>query len=208
MDIRGTKMYKLQGKMRYIRNKIKAWNVTFFGNIFKEKAKIEEQLEQIHKGWITGDSNLDSANQEIFLLQQWQLRFQQEETIWKQKSHVQWLKEWEQNTKSFHRSTLDYRGANKILSLKNDQGDILQNHQGISTLLTMHFNSIAQEPEVDRTDTIAELIKSIPKTITNEQNLALTREISLEEVEEAVKNMPNEKALGPDGFTIKFYKAC
>lgn len=72
----------------------------------------------------------------------------------------------------------------------------------------MHFNSIAQEPEMDRLDAIVELIKSISKTITNEQNLALTREISLEEVEEAVKNMPNDKAPGPDGFTINFYKAC
>lgn len=52
-----------------------------FGNIFKEKAKIEEQLEQIHKGWIIGDSNLDSADQEKILMQQWQLRCQQEETL-------------------------------------------------------------------------------------------------------------------------------
>eukprot|EP00253_Pinus_taeda_P027470 PITA_27470 len=30
----------------------------------------------------------------------------------------------------------------------------------------------------------------------------------MEEVEEAVKSMPNDKAPGPDGFTINFYKAC
>eukprot|EP00253_Pinus_taeda_P032499 PITA_32499 len=106
------------------------------------------------------------------------------------------------------RSALDYGSVNKILSLKSEQGDIIDNHQGISTLLTSHLKSTAQEPEVDRSEAIAELIKFIPKTISNEQNLALTREISLEEVEEAVKDMPNDKALGPDGFTINFYKAC
>lgn len=120
MDIRGTKMYKLQGKLRYIKNKIKTWNIIFFGNIFKEKAKIEEQLEQIHKGWITGDSNLETTNKEKNLMQQWQLRCQQEETLRKQKSRIQWLKEGEHNTTFFHRSTLDYRGANKILSLKSE----------------------------------------------------------------------------------------
>lgn len=72
----------------------------------------------------------------------------------------------------------------------------------------MHFSSIAQEPKIDRTEAIDELIESIPKTITNEQNLALTREISLEEVEEAVKDMSNDKVPGPDGFTINFYEAC
>lgn len=39
MNIRGTKMYKLQGKLRYIRNKIKAWNVTVLGIYLKRKPK-------------------------------------------------------------------------------------------------------------------------------------------------------------------------
>lgn len=29
----------------------------------------------------------------------------------------------------------------------------------------------------------------------------------MEEVEEALKEMPNDKELGPNGFTINFYKA-
>jgi len=201
-------MYKLQSRLGYIRNKIKEWNVTVFGNIFKEKAIIEEKLEQIHKGWTSGDKDQDSADQEKILMQQWQLHCQQEETLWKQKSRIQCFKEGEQNTKFFHRSALDYRGAIKILSLNNEKGDTLQSHQEVATLLTKHFNNIAQEPRVDRTKAIEELTKSIPKSITNEKNLALTREISLEEVEEAVKSMPNDKAPGPNGFTIKFYKAC
>lgn len=45
MEIRGTKMYKLQSRLSYIKNKIKEWNVIVFGNIFKEKAIIEEKLE-------------------------------------------------------------------------------------------------------------------------------------------------------------------
>ena len=56
-------------------------------------------------------------------------------------------------------------------------------------------------------EAIDELTSSIPKLITEEQNLALTREITLEEVEEAVKEKPNDKAPGSDGFTINFYKA-
>lgn len=141
-------------------------------------------------------------------MQQWQERCQQEEMLWRQKSRIQWLKEGEENTKFFHRSALDYRGVNKILSLKNDQGESIENHQDIATLITEHFNNIAQEPEIDRTEATGNLIKSIPESISNEQNQALSREISLEEVEEAVKEMPNDKAPGPDGFTINFYEAC
>eukprot|EP00253_Pinus_taeda_P025402 PITA_25402 len=173
VEIRGTKMYKLQGKLKHIKNKIKEWNIKVFGNIFKEKIKIEEKLEKIHNDWIQGISIPDTADQEKILMQQWQ-----------------------------------DRGVNKILSLKNEQGDRIENHQGISTFLTEHFNNIAWEPEIDRTEAIENLIKSIPRSISNEQNQGLTRQISLEEVEEAVKDMPNDKAPGPDGFTINFYKAC
>lgn len=84
---------------------------------------------------------------------------------------------------------------------------MIQTHQEISNLLTMHFRRMAQEPGIDRMEAIDELTSSIPKLITQEKNLALTGEISLEEAEESVKEMPNDRAPGPDGFTIKFYKA-
>eukprot|EP00253_Pinus_taeda_P015071 PITA_15071 len=92
--------------------------------------------------------------------------------------------------------------------LKNNAGEILKNHNDISSLLSDHFKSIAQEPPINKEEAIKELTAAIPKTITSYQNWALCREISLEEVEEAIRSMPNDKAPGPDGFTINFYKAC
>eukprot|EP00253_Pinus_taeda_P011878 PITA_11878 len=180
-----SKMFNLQKKLRNIKEKINEWNRTVFGDIFKEKTRIEENLEQIHKDWASGHK-----------------------TLWKQKSRIQWLREGEQNTKFFHRSALDYRSANKILEIKNKEGEPLKNHHDISALLREHFNSIAQEPHLDREEAIKELLKAIPKSINSDQNWALCREITLGEVEEAVNSMPNDKAPGPDGFTINFYKAC
>eukprot|EP00253_Pinus_taeda_P008564 PITA_08564 len=87
-------------------------------------------------------------------------------------------------------------------------GETLQNHKEVSSLLTRHFNHIAQETQEERTEAIEELTQAIPRIITNEQNTALLRAVSMEEVEEAVKSMLNEKAPGPNGFTINFYKAC
>eukprot|EP00253_Pinus_taeda_P001936 PITA_01936 len=179
-----------------------------FGDIFKEKTRIEEKLEQIHKDWASRHNNEEYAEQERNLTHQWHERCKQEETIWKQKSRIQWLKEGEQNTKFFHRSALDYRSANKILEIKNKEGEPLKNHHDISARLREHFNSIAQEPHLDREEAIKELLKAIPKSINSDQNWALCREITLGEVEEAVNSMPNDKAPGPDGFTINFYKAC
>eukprot|EP00253_Pinus_taeda_P025596 PITA_25596 len=94
------------------------------------------------------------------------------------------------------------------MEIKNKEGEPLKNHHDISSRLREHFNSMAQEPHLDRKEAIKELLKAIPKSINSDQNWALCREITLGEVEEAVNSMPNDKAPGPDGFTINFYKAC
>eukprot|EP00253_Pinus_taeda_P008507 PITA_08507 len=175
---------------------------------FTEKAILENKLEQIHRNGAEGNHSIKAIEQEKVLSQQWHKRCIQEEILWKQKSRVQWLREGEQNTKFFHRSTRDHRSANRILELKNNAREILKNHNDISALLSDHFNSIAQEPPINREEAIKELTGAIPKCITSDQNWALCREISMEEVEEAIRSMPNDKAPGPDGFTINFYKAC
>eukprot|EP00253_Pinus_taeda_P024446 PITA_24446 len=208
LQVQGTKMFKLQSKLKHIKSKIKHWNTTEFGNIFKEKSTLEGKLERIHKSWISGNITEESKEKEKDLMTQWHQRSLQEETLWKQKSRVLWLKEGEQNSKFFHRSTLDYRNTNKILNLKNASGDTLHNHREIFSLLTDHFKLITQESPIERTDAINSLTQSIPKVVTKDQNLSLLKEISMEKVEEAVKSMPNDKAPGPDGFTINFFKAC
>ena len=44
--------------------------------------------------------------------------------------------------------------------------------------------------------------------MTKEDNFNLNRPVSKEEVEEAMKEMQNGKALGSDGFNVDFFKAC
>ena len=48
----------------------------------------------------------------------------------------------------------------------------------------------------------------IPKLINPKKNSTLMREISFQEVEEIVKEIPKKKTPGPDGFMIEFFKAC
>ena len=42
-------MYKFQYKIKYIKGKIKKWKKEEFGNIFKEKATLEGNLECLQK---------------------------------------------------------------------------------------------------------------------------------------------------------------
>ena len=46
----------------------------------------------------------------------------------------------------------------------------------------------------------------IPKKVSGRDSDKLSKRISLEEIQEAIKAMANEKALGMDGLPIEFYK--
>jgi len=72
--------------------------------------------------------------------------------------------------------------------------------------LVDHFKDLLAEPRVNRRAAIGRICNEIPELITRDQNLALMRAATLEEVEEIVKGMKKNKAPGLDGFTMEFYQ--
>ena len=48
----------------------------------------------------------------------------------------------------------------------------------------------------------------IPKLINEDINSKLTREVSQQEIKEALDQMSPDKAPGSDGFTARFYQQC
>ena len=83
MPIEGTKMFKLQARLKFIKAKLKSWNREVFSNIFADKHHLEQQLEEIHNTWIQGGMSQESIDMERNLMQQWNERCKQEEILWK-----------------------------------------------------------------------------------------------------------------------------
>eukprot|EP00253_Pinus_taeda_P015016 PITA_15016 len=67
--------------------------------------------------------------------QDWENLCKQEEIFWRQKSRVQSLKEGERNTRFFHRSTMVNISHNRISSIKDEGGHLLNSHEEIETVL-------------------------------------------------------------------------
>ena len=57
-----------------------------------------------------------------------------EEILWWKKSRIKWLREGEKNTKFFHHSVIQSRFQNKICSLKNAAGNLLEGREEIEEL--------------------------------------------------------------------------
>jgi hypothetical protein len=151
-------------------------------------------LGDLQKIFISGVRTTELMEEEAHLQEQLEERRKQEEILWKQKSRVQWLKEGERNTKFFHRAMIHRRHINRITQLEDSHGHIIKEHARIEEELLGYYQDLLTEPNVDRTEAIQRVTAHIPSLVTPEQNAALTRPISMEEVTPCSQNHASRKS--------------
>ena len=145
LQIQGSSMFLLHKRLKHIEQKLKEWNQKEFGNIFTSKKTVENKILELNQALIKNGFDKGKNDQAEKYHQEWETFCKQEEIFWKQKSKVLWLKDRERNTKFFHRSTIANKTHNRISSIKDENGQILQSHEEIDAVLVKHFRDIAKE---------------------------------------------------------------
>jgi hypothetical protein len=93
----------------------------------------------------------------------------------------------------------------RSLTSSTDEGETLQSHEDLETNLINYFQNLLTEPIPNRQAAINKITRHIPSLVTQEQNAALLRPFTIEEVDQALQDTPKCKAPGPDGFTSDFF---
>ena len=94
---------------------------------------------------------------------------------------------------------------NKIWSLYNSQGEVIQSKNQIQEELINYFQDLLTEPEPNKREAIWKITQHIPHMVSDEQNVALLWPISKEEVDKAMMQTLEGKSPRPDGFTADFF---
>eukprot|EP00253_Pinus_taeda_P015391 PITA_15391 len=81
-----SKMARFQKKLQLLKGEIKRWNKNTFGNIFKEKDKILQDLKNIQQRLILEGRSEELALKEQEMEEKLLERERQEELLWRQKS--------------------------------------------------------------------------------------------------------------------------
>ena len=107
------------------------------------------------------------------------------------------------NTKFFHAITKQRRARNKITSLLDSAGNLVEEEEKLVAIATSYFRKLFQTSNPQLID---EALANVSTTITDRINADLIAPVSEWEVRSALFAMHPEKAPGPDGFTVLFYQ--
>lgn len=125
-----------------------------------------------------------------------------EETFYKEKSRIKWMKEGDKNTNFFHRTVKVHNARNKILRLSNENGDIIEDYSMIETEVTIYFEKLFTEPNPSELP-----CQNWPgRTLTDAQGHTLSQLVTKQEIKEALFSINSNSAPGPDGYTAVFFK--
>ena len=122
-----------------------------------------------------------------------------------EKSRINWLKEGDNNTRFFHRSTAARHSHNLINELTNDQGESITGREAISELLLDYFKKRWLNSTTHIWDGDLSCLHSVIPASPNEE---ICRPVMDEEIEGVVMSLQSDKAEGHDGIPSEFYKKC
>ena len=81
----------------------------------------------------------------------------------------------------------------------------METREEVREELTNHFKEIMTEDYGNREHDISRITALIPRSVSREDNENLSKPITMQEVEEAMSQMAQGKALSTDGFTTNFF---
>ncbi|XP_059446385.1 uncharacterized protein LOC132177924 [Corylus avellana] len=128
---------------------------------------------------------------------------EEEEMKWQQRAKVDWLKHGDKNSKYFHACATQRRRANKISSIIDAEGITCDSPESVVEAFLSYFRWVLSTSSPTG---VEEALAVVPRRITNQMNVDLEREISIEEVSLALSQMTPLKSTGPDGFPVGFFQ--
>ncbi|CAN6580853.1 unnamed protein product [Malus baccata var. baccata] len=196
VNYNGSHGYRLSEKLKTLGKSLKVW---YKGRARNSKQAIDRLKGEIRSAYMSNNF----ATTEVQLKEK-ELReaHKEEESFWRSKSRVQWLKEGDKNTKFFHAQTIKRRRYNQIRGVEDADGIWREGQSEVASIAVRYFSTLFQAGLPCQLEHIVDCME--PR-VTLEDNQMLIGPITDREIQEAAFQIPASRAPGPDGFPGSFY---
>ncbi|KAM1383307.1 hypothetical protein PS2_035388 [Malus domestica] len=132
----GNAISRWQFRINDCRSKLTSWNKRKFKHRSEAISVLMDQLGELQLNWGPNREEILKLTIEVDLLRE------QEESFWKQRSRINWLREGDANTLFFHQSTLHRRRRNKVVKILMEDGAL----DSINQIVMDDMNQSLLEP--------------------------------------------------------------
>ncbi|XP_061999237.1 uncharacterized protein LOC133716556 [Rosa rugosa] len=145
IDVPGSPMFRVTQKITYTRLELDKWQKRAYKGRQLQMLGIRARMEELL------DVQLSEAvtREKKQLTEKLQCLLSQEESFWKQRSKVHWLKEGDRNTSYFHRKTANRRRKNTLCGLYNEDGEWCEEDEEVEKVITSYFSTMFTASEID-----------------------------------------------------------
>ncbi|KAF7837557.1 reverse transcriptase [Senna tora] len=185
-------------KIAVVSKDLQEWDQNTFKRADKEITRLKKKLGEL--------SNADFVEGKMEQIKELKHKIadlrKQEEQFWEARARVKWLRSGDKNTRFFHATTLQ-RSFNRIAKIQMDNGEWEIEESRIREVFSGYYSNLfTSNSPPDSTPSLA----SFPSRISEEMNADLLKQVTLEELKEAVFSLGALKAPGPDGLNGLFFQ--
>ncbi|XP_040379850.1 uncharacterized protein LOC121054416 [Oryza brachyantha] len=161
--------------------------------------------DAVESSWGTGEDvrTLAQFQSERKLMARLAELLSREETMERQRSRINWLKDGDRNTKFFQAFARERSRVNKITGLRTSDGLLATAQSEMERLVVSFYKDLFSAQCNSEPD---EVLQHVKARVTDGMNEQLLKPFSGEEVKKALFLMGPNKSPGPDGFTAGFYQ--
>ena len=185
--------------LRRVQNDLQHWSYNKFGSVRKSIKVIREKLEELRSVSSYRGPTVEEHN----LIRQLNNMLSREETMMRQRSRVQWLRDGDGNTAFFHAKAKERSRQNHIGSLTKEDGSLTTNQSELKAIAEDFFAQLFQAQEELNPSLVTCFVQ---KKVTTAMNLILDAPFTEDEISKALFSMGPNKSPGVDGFTAGFFQ--
>lgn len=203
--VSGCYMFQVWIKLQEVKKGVKSLHSSQFGNVQDKIDCCTSELHQTQGSLATDSSNTHLQQQEqqdIINLRHW---LGVQESIYRQKSRIEWLKLGDTNNKFFFSSMKHRQSRNKIEALYTDAGDCLVEPCLFEAEISKFYKDLlgTRARSLDGVD-----IRTMRRgpTLSENAKALLIAPVTTDQIDMALKSIKDSKAPGCDGFNALFFK--
>jgi len=186
---------------KMLRERCKHWNKDVVGNMSNQIKELELEADTLDHLKECRDLSAVELIRSNSIATKLRTLYRMQESVWQQKSRVQWCKLGDKNTRFFHLAATIRQKRNQMLSLEVD-GKMLSNPVEMKIVVFNFFRNLYSHHDRSRPSRYHLEFQMLQPS----SSAALECPFSAEEIKAAVWNCEGNKAPGPDGVNFFFIK--